>query len=830
MHDDRGKDPNFGALLRRYREAVGWSQEELAECAGLSAKAISALERGERRRPYPATVQRLVAALDLTDADRTALLESLRSHESAATEADADEDERISAVALRPAPLPSPLTPLIGREDELAAVTALLGASERLVTLAGPGGVGKTRLAIEAARALGAAFPDGLVFVPLAPLTDAALVLPTIAETIGLRETGHLSGQALLSIALRSRRVLLVLDNCEHVLGASREIAALLEACPQLAVLATGREPLRLRGERVFLLAPLAVPALAAVSSLSQVARSPAAQLFVQRAQAASLTFTLAPENAAAVAAICRRLDGLPLALELAAARITLLGPTALLARLDRVLPILTGGARDLPARQRTLRDAISWSFDLLEDDEKLLLRRLAVFAGGCTLEAAAAVCGEPPDPTRESAILAGITSLLDKSLVERDDTTEMPRVRMLEMLREFGWEQMARAGEDKAIRRRHALYYLDLVETTQPKLLKGDPYEILRLDLEHDNVRASLRWAQESGAVEVGLRLAGSFRYLWQARGYLSEGRSWLQLFLDTCSGNEEPGLRAKALNGAGGLANLQRDYWVSTRLYEDSLALYRSIGDSWGEAALLVNLSYAVAALGDDDRATNLLEQGLDLAQRMHHPEVAGTAIGYLAMAAQRRGDWDRAVALYERSIAILVELEEPWWINMMVTQLGDLRRQMGDYDRAATLLERSLALSRELGDRQSIGTSLCHLGQLLHEREEEARATRALLDALGLLQSLGDLVGVARCLERLAGIAGGSGRYVAAARLGGAAEALRALIRVPAMSAERAETERGLSAARDALGAQDFALAWEEGTVLEPDRAAEELRDSA
>ncbi len=486
--------PSFGDLLQGFRDRAALTQEELAERAGLSADAIGLLERGERQRPRRHTVRQLAGALGLSD-EECARFAAARQAQRAAPRPDA---------ALRPA-LPLPATTFVGRAAEIADLTRLLAPpTVRLVTLTGPGGVGKTRLAVEVAARLADQFADGAVFVPLAPLREPALVLDGIARELGITDRGGRPRLERLTARLRARRLLLVLDNFEHLLPAAPLLADLLAACPRLVVLATSRAPLRLSGERQYPVPPLPPPDAGSASRPENLAHHPALALFAQRAGAVAPGFALTPETAEATAAICRRLDGLPLAIELAAAGVKVLPPRALLARLDRALPLLAGGPRDLPARQRTLRDTIAWSYDLLPPDEQGLLRRLAVFAGGWTLAAAEAVCGatsdqrpatsdtSPPTPSSSVqpssvtghsslAVLRGLAALVDASLVQPpaagDPATGAPRYTMLETVREYAAELLAdppasAAGEEEAVRRRHADYFLGLVEEAQQHLV----------------------------------------------------------------------------------------------------------------------------------------------------------------------------------------------------------------------------------------------------------------------------------------------------------------------------------------------------------------------
>ena len=458
-------EASFGARLKRLRDAASLTQEELACRAGLTAKAVSAPERGVRRRPYPHTVRSLADALDLTDAERASLQAAVPGR---------GEKVRAPDAGTPPAVLPTPATPLVGRERDVEAVVGLFDQPEtRLVTLTGPGGVGKTRLATEAARALLAAdsFPNGAFFVALTPLADASLVLSTIAQALlDAGETEGLSSAASLRAYLRDKRLLLVLDNFERLLEAAPEVAALMEACPGLAVLATSRAPLRLRGEREYPVAPLGVPDPTRAPRLEDVVGAPAVELFVRRARQASPGFEPSEANAAALAAICWRLEGLPLAIELAAARVRFLGPTALLSRLDRALE--ASGARDLPERQRTMRATLDWSHELLSEPEKDLFARLSVFAGGFDLEVAETVGGDPGSDTEDVLVLFG--RLVEQSLVlaEPSEGGGRLRYRMLEPVRQYARERLGEGGET---RRRHATYYLSLTERARGPSCRGE-------------------------------------------------------------------------------------------------------------------------------------------------------------------------------------------------------------------------------------------------------------------------------------------------------------------------------------------------------------------
>jgi predicted ATPase/DNA-binding XRE family transcriptional regulator len=508
--------PSFGTMLRELRVTAGLTQEELASRAGLTAKAVSALERGERRRPYPHTVRALSEALELSEQDRGSLLSAVPGRNAESPAADG-----------RPTLLPVTHTPLLGRERELSEIGDFLGGV-RLLTLTGPGGVGKTRLALEAARRAEGLFSDGVAFTGLAPLEDAALVVPTVAQTLGLKEAEGRSRREALHAYLREKRFLLVLDNLEHLLEVVPEILALIEACPGLTVLATSRAPLRVRGEQEYPVGPLGTPDPSLAPRVETIAETPAVGLFVDRARAASPSFDLTEVNAAAVAAICWRLDGLPLALELAAARARFLGPTALLSRLNRALE--AGGARDLPERQRTMRSTLDWSHDLLHAPEKELFRRLSVFVGGWTLEAAESVGAAGLVEAED--VFAFLGNLIEQSLVEAEGMADgTVRYGMLEPVRQYALEKLGDCGEEAAMRRRQASFYLRFMEESGPGLRGRDQASLLRqMEAELGNLRVALRFSTENGGAQEIARASWTSWTYWWLSGHLSEGRGWME------------------------------------------------------------------------------------------------------------------------------------------------------------------------------------------------------------------------------------------------------------------------------------------------------------
>lgn len=722
---------SFAMLLRHFRTVAGFSQDALAERAGLSPRGISDLERGVRRVPHLTTVGLLADGLGLDPESRQALLAAARPATTA---------EHETGPLPGGAQLPTPLTGLIGRDRELAELSSLLGtASTRLVTLTGPGGIGKTRLALQVVADLPPVFADGARFVDLSALADPSLVLATIGGILGVRQE-RVGLADRVAGAIAAKRLLLVLDNFERVIDAAPVVSDLLAACPSLTVLATSRESLRLSGERIFPVPPLALPDRVVSASVAWLMTSEAAQLFVDRAQAVKPDFAVTPENAAAIAEVCSWLDGLPLAIELAAARVTVLSPAALLMRLERRLPLLTGGPRDQPPRLRTMRDAIAWSYDLLPENEQRLFRRLAVFAGGFTLEGAEAVADTDRSATE---VFDGIASLIDKCLVRQEAGGEgEPRFRVLDTIREFGLEQLTHCGDEAAARRAHARYCRALAGRSFAGVHSADHARWMeRSETEHNNFRGALAWLLDTDDTEAAQDLCGALYRFWYVRGHLSEGLAWAERAL-AAGPMTPPGVRSWALLAAAWLAWATGDYGLAS-------CRAHAAHDLFAAGAAAAGMAEALYVLG---------------------------------VVAEDQGDYAAAEAQLIGSLQRFRDLDEPTWIGFTLNALGLVAYEQEDRARARSLFEEALAHFRAVGELHGTGFALTNLGKIALAAGDAARAAACYQEALRLRHDYGEQVAVAGCLRGLATIAAGAGQFADAARLFGAAERLREAVGLP------------------------------------------------
>jgi predicted ATPase/class 3 adenylate cyclase/Tfp pilus assembly protein PilF len=723
----------------------------------------------------------------------------------------------------RPNNLPAQMTPFIGRKDAIRAVIEhLSNAKVRLVTLSGVGGTGKTRLALQAAADMVDDFEHGVFFVPLAALSDPALVLQTIAQAFDVREAAGRQLKEQLKDHLREKQMLLVLDNFEQVIDAAPLVTDLLTAAPRLKVMVTSREVLRLSGETDYPVPPLSLPDLKRLPPLERLTQYEAVALFIERAVAVKPAFTVTNENAPAVAEICYRLDGLPLAIELAAAHARVLPPQRMLSELSHRLRFLMGGARDLPARQKTLRGAIDWSHELLTGDEQKLFRRLAVFVGGSTLEAIEAVCNIETD----LRVLETVESLVGKSLVKQTEAHGEPRFATLETIREYAGDRLAAASDEVSVRERYWDYFLALAEEAEPKSVGTEQAKWLRrLDEEHDNVRSALDWSMAQAGSEGGLRLCGALQRFWWTRGYLSEGREWCARILGKAGAELRTKERAKALKAAGVLAYQQGDYPAARTLDEESLAIHRQLGDRRGIAASLNNLGLVACDQGDFPAARLLHEESLAIVRELGDRKGIANSLNNLANVAYDQGDFAFARELYEESLAIARELGDREGVARVLGNLGNVAKHQGDFPSARALHEESLAIKRELGYRQRIASSLNSLGDLDLDQGDPASAQALYREALAIGRELGERLRIAFSLEGLAAAVAALGNAPRAARIWGAAERLRSEAGSPLPPKDQPYYDRRVAAARAALGDNAvFDRAWQEGRALPLEQAME------
>ncbi len=805
----------FGSWLKRRRRALDLTQAELARRVGCATITLQKIEL-EERRPSKEVAARLADALGLPPEERATFIKVARAelapdrlprerHDTIPLTGHAAETEALR----RSHNLPLQPTPFIGRDHEVATLRQLLlEPRPRLVTLLGPGGAGKTRLALEVARgvldAVTPSVPDGVWFVDLTPVSDPALVASTIAGTLGVKQSGEQSLVESLQVYLARKGLLLVLDNFEQVLAAAPLVDDLLRGAPGLKVLATSRAVLGVYGAYDYPVPPLALPGSSEVP-LQELQQYAAVRLFVERAQAARPDFALTPANAGAVAGICRRLGGLPLAIELAAARVRILPPQALLERLGNALQVLTAGPRTLPARHQTQRATIDWSYNLLDGDEQLLLRRLGVFVGGWTLEAAEDICALDGDVRVD--VLDTLQSLVGKSLVR--DIEPVPgeaRFTLLETIREYALERLAQHAEVGMLRERHACFFMALVETAERDRSRTErPVWLRRLEIEHDNLRAALTWSQAQTDGEMLLRMAGALHWYWDARGLHREGRGWIEEAL-RCDDARDPALprtdvlryaRARAVYAAGQLGVVLGDYTRVQSRYEESLQLFQDIHDKEGLARVLNGLGMlagtqrgdyraactfqeasarlfrelgfkpdlawvlvaqanATRELGDYAAARPLLEESRRLYAAVGDRHGLAMTLSGLAAIAALENDLDGARSLYEESLALMRELNSQVWIAILLTDLGDVVAYQGDYPFAISLYEASLPIWDALGSQSGRAHSLRALGKLMVRQHRYGQAATIYNEALDLCPPGRDDRGRAWSLQLLGNLA--------------------------------------------------------------------------
>jgi predicted ATPase/DNA-binding SARP family transcriptional activator len=830
LHEERGERPHAIAVherilrtdpldeaahagLMRLHAQMGNPQLALAHYARLE----SLLDRELGVAPDPAT-QALAAAIR---AGRITAVPAPSPPVSAP-------QPQVSAAIAPGARLPAPVDALVGREREMAELDRLLAAA-RLVTLTGPGGIGKTRLSQEVARASSARFPDGVAFVDLAPLPDPSFVLPTIARALGVDETGDRPIHELVLGIVGERRLLLVLDNFEHLTAAAPDLAVILANCTRVTVLATSRLRLRLRGEQEYPVLPLALPESTAnrdKATLSQLSQVAAIELFASRAMDARPGFALTDQNIDTVVAICRRLDGLPLAIELAAAQVRVLAPAQLLQRLARLLDALGTAAQDVPARQRTLRNAIAWSHDLLTRQEQVFFRRLGIFVGGWSLDGAEAIASITGD-TSVIDTVGTLAGLIDHSLVEArqgPDDAEL-RYSMLETIRQFAVEQLDISDEAMSVRTAFERFLIDLATRAETGLRGAEQaYWLDRLETEHDNFRAALGAALDSGNGDVALQLASRLWVFWWTRGFPAEGRSWLQRTLDIASDSDLTA-RAAAEYGLGRHSIILGNYEAASQHLQVSLALRRTLRDASGQAATLNELALVAVNRGELGQAGTLGEEALHIASAADDLRGIGTALRNLGMVAREQGDYTRAVELYGQSLAMWRQLNDPRWIAIVASSLGITHRYEGNTKQALVMLGESQDLFSRLGDRYMLGVVAHNLGHLGLAEDQLDRALAHYLDALEHFTAVGAPEATVESIEWVAVALAGKGLAAPALRLLGAATAAReALALPPPTEADRRLVAAGLEHAIQEAGSGGQS-AFAAGRALSLDQARDE-----
>jgi predicted ATPase/DNA-binding SARP family transcriptional activator len=717
--------------------------------------------------------------------------------------------------------LPVPLTSFIGREREIEEVKLLL-SSTRLLTLTGSGGIGKTRLAIRAASDLIKWYKDGVWWVELAPLIDEALVPQAVAQALGVRES---PGQPLIESVknfLREKQLLLVLDNCEHLIAACAQLADdLLTQCVDLRILTTSREVLGITGEIALHVPALSFPILANLSQIQNLKEFESIQLFVERAAAARPDLALTQQNAFTVTQICHRLDGIPLALELAAARVKVLSLEEIATRLDDRFTLLTHGSRTALPRHQTLSALIDWSYDLLSEPERVLWRRLSVFIGGWTLNAAESVCGG--DGLNPGQVLELLSRLVDKSLVIFDGQNRAAQYRMLDTIRQYGQEKLQAAGESDQLRTRHLEFFLQLAEQAEPKLLTAEQKTVfIELDSEYGNLRSALEWAMETDAVKA-LRLAAALGQFWEVRGYIGEGRIAIEQALQQAPDAPKQ-LRAIGLRWQAQLAGRQGDYVRVKEPIEESLNLWRELGNKRGIANALGILGDTCLLQADYAAAQTAYEEGLALFQEIGDKRGIASMMTDLGNVANYRADYATARQHQEASVAIFRELGDKLGLVIALNNLGVVAEQQGDNFAARRFYEESIATAHELGEKNMVAYALNSLAHVVYLLGDPIDAQRYYRESLVVFQEIGEKRGIAYCLEGFAKVAARYGNAAQAAHLLGAAEALRQAIGAPLGGAERRELDQDVIVTRERLDERDFDAAWEEGRTMTFEQAIE------
>jgi predicted ATPase/DNA-binding XRE family transcriptional regulator/Flp pilus assembly protein TadD len=827
-------EAGFGTWLKQRRKELGLTRKELAMSVGCSPVTINKIEAG-LRRPSKQIADLLAEVLDVPSDERPQFSRFATSKE-VQEEPGADHGHHAGrapwlSLHVGRTNLPAPSTAFIGREDQVKRIRALLESpGVRQLTLTGPPGVGKTRLGLRVAGSLVDRFADGVLFIPLANVKERDLILSAIALQLGVKESGSTPLLEAVKQYLRGKQLLLVLDNFEQLISDAPLVAELLQNAPLLKVLVTSRESLHTYGEHEFNVPPLSLPDIDQLPPLEFLSRFEAVRLFIERAAQTALTynFTLTEENASSVVQICARLDGLPLAIELAAARIKDLGsPQKILSKLENKLDLLGGGPQDVPPRQQTLRNAISWSYELLSEEEKRVFVQLGVFAGGCTLDAVHAVAGGELSNMDVQSILS---SLVAKSLLRHEQAQEGDlRYGMLETIREYALEKLRERGEEHQCRQRHAACYLALVEEANIHLRSPRQGEWLsKLEAEHDNMRSALGWAISSGEIEVALRISTALRLFWHFRNYNSEGRYWLAAALAAAQGLRTSE-KADALMSFGVLAVRQGDYTEAIEALEESLSIFRERNDELGAGRALNNLGAVAVEHGDYEKAERYYNEVLPIWRASGERLSEGIALNNLMIAAYSLGRYDVAIDLGRQAMAIWEELDQPVGVAHVLTGMGEICRLQGNYEEAASYYERALQLIRDIDDRRGMAPVLTNLGYVERRLGNLDKAEELIREAATFAVLGGDRAGMAISVAALAGIALSRGQVEKAVRLLAAAEAQRLAVGVPFDPSDRVEYDHTISEARAQVSRERWESLWLEGRSMAREAALEYGLDS-
>lgn len=819
-------ETSFGRWLQRRRKALDLTQEELAQRVGCAAETIRKIE-ADVRRPSRQIAERLAESLEIPESDRAAFVKAARAELAADRLTHPTQDVPQIAFVHSPSSnksitnLPAPLTTFIGREKEQSDLIGLI-AKHRLVTLTGSGGVGKTRLAIKVVAGISKRFPDGVWFLDLAPLNDPELMPNTLAGLLGLRESKDVSITTTLINYFHLRTALVIFDNCEHLVEACAQLAhSLLTSCESLSILATSREALRVSGEISYRVPSLEIPVLEFEQATEALEEIESVRLFADRAAAAKQDFVVVAPNALTVAQICQRLDGVPLAIELAAAWVNVLPVEKILNRLTDRFHFLRSNLRMTVARHQTLRGTIEWSYDLLPEPERTLLRQVSIFVGGFSLQAAEVICADKG--LKQEDVLEQLQGLVDKSLVnvEHGNSSTDTRYRLLETIREYGFEKLREAGEDNQIRTRHLEFFVQLVEQAKDRLRSSEQELALReLDAEYGNLRSALEWAMESDPVRA-LQLSADMGRFWEARGYIREGRVAIEKALGKAltASNE---LRARGLYWVSGFADREGDYAKAKAAIEESLQLSRKSEDKEGIASALLVLANVVWVQGDFAAAEATYEELIAHYQELGDKHALAVVLTNLGNAVIRTGDYAAARRYEEESVAIFRELEDHRSLVMALNNLGVVAEEQGDRDAARRFYEECISLSRQLGEKTFIVYALNGLGHVLCLQGDLSLAWRYYRESLLLAEQTAEKRMIAYGLEGFAKVAIRLGTMETAVRLIGAANSLRQEIGAPLDPAEQAELDQDLLAIHNSLEEKEFAVAWSDGSGMTLEQA--------